>query len=206
MANELLGIALEIGARRQSFAERHPALARFFLGRGPVYRDVKATRITVDCTRPEERTIEAAEPPKPAPPAPKPRKPVVIPPIGVVNFKDERGRSRVGIRPSYASAVTEIVCAVWGVRFSRVMSAERTRRVAYPRNAAFLILRERTGASLTPIGKFFKRDHTTVMHGLQVARRLAAEDPEWKANYDHACALIEEAAKGTGEGPASGEP
>lgn len=194
---EDLGIASELKARRESFADRHPALARFFKGKGPDYAAAKSTRITVNAAT-GERTVEEVKPPKVTvvPPTPEVPKPPRIEDIQVptTRYIDERGKRRTIVRPNYSAAISLVVCQAWGVRLSRLLSPERSRRVAYPRFAAFLMIRERTTASTTEIGKRFDRDHTTVLHGLRVAEKLYAEDPEWRANYDHANALLDEAA------------
>ncbi len=53
-----------------------------------------------------------------------------------------------------------------------LVSKQRTRRIARPRQVAFLLSRELTPASLPKIGRFYGgRDHTTVLHG---CRRINA--------------------------------
>lgn len=191
MSGERLGIAVALRDRRMSFADRHPSLARFFLGRGPDYEHKPRLVRTAPVDRayrnmPSIEAIMAAQ----SPPV------IVVPEIGATPFIDGRGVKRRRLRDNYASAVTQIVCQVWGVKFTRLMSPERTRQVAYTRNAAWMIIRDRCGVSLPEIAKYYDRDHSTVIHGLRVATRLYAEDPEWRANYDHAVALIDEAALG----------
>ena len=57
------------------------------------------------------------------------------------------------------------------VSVKAIMSPNQERRVAHARFAAYVALRDR-GLSLPQIGHFFKRDHTTVLHGLRRAKEL----------------------------------
>lgn len=202
MIGERLGIASAAQERTRRFAERHPALARFFLGRGPDYAAQPKLIIADPAYRgmPKIADIMAAQG--------LPELPAVIevPPLKVEMKLDERGNKRVRLNQSYASAITQIVCQVWGVDHARLMSPERTRRVSFPRMAAWLLIRNRMRAegksiSYPEIGKYFRRDHTTVMSGVEKAEWLMDADPEWRANFDAASALLDEAANGS-RGPA----
>ncbi len=215
--NERLGIVEALEGRRTTFADRHPALARFFQGKGPRYDKPNVHRITVDC-RTGARTVEQIAKEIVTDPAY-----ASMPTIGnimklqaiakaapampaFVMTKTPSGRPQRKLTPNFTSATIDIVCEVWSVKAVKLMSAERSRRIAYPRFAAFLLIRERSGVSLPQIARTFTRDHTSVMHGIRVARELLETDPAWRANYDRAQALLDAATRGTGEKPASGAP
>lgn len=54
----------------------------------------------------------------------------------------------------------------------------RKRSVARPRQIAMFITREMTGQSLPNIGRFYHRDHTTVIHAMRCIGDLMQRDPE----------------------------
>lgn len=78
--------------------------------------------------------------------------------------------------------VTDIqaaVCQEFGVRPIDMVSRRRYRRIARPRQVAMYLSREFTKNSLPEIGRRFGgRDHTTVMHALDVIERLLKDDIE----------------------------
>lgn len=217
MSAEPLGIAAALKDRRESFAARHPSLARFFLGTGPRYDDVKATKIAVDCAT-GKRTVEKADPPRAETVNPFDRKIIPVdlryrhmPSIAAIMGEQERiaklilpsptipsrdllYRPHKKLRPSYASAITQVCCQVWGVTFSRMLAPGKERAVARPRQAAFKILRDRGGVSFPEIARYFGRDHSTVVHGYRKAAELIAGNTEFRENYEHVCALLDEAA------------
>ena len=57
------------------------------------------------------------------------------------------------------------------VSVKEIMSPNQQRHVAHARFAAYVALRDR-GLSMPQIGRFFKRDHTTVLHGIRRAKEL----------------------------------
>ena len=82
-----------------------------------------------------------------------------------------------------STAVTpdRIIAAVadqFGVDEDRLLSTDRSRQVALPRQVAMFLIREGTDASLPKIGEVLGgRDHTTVMYGLdKIASLLETDD------------------------------
>lgn len=89
-----------------------------------------------------------------------------------------------GLYPRSAPRLTSIdeikaaVCERFGVSSEELVSAARTARVTWPRQAAMFLARELTAQSLPSIGREFGgRDHTTVMHALKRAEKQIAGDP-----------------------------
>ncbi len=83
-------------------------------------------------------------------------------------------------RPS-AMTPDRIIAAVaehFGVDEDRLLSHDRTRQVALPRQVAMFLIREGTDASLPKIGQVLGgRDHTTIMYGLdKIAGLLETDD------------------------------
>lgn len=58
------------------------------------------------------------------------------------------------------------VCAEFDVPMIDMTSERRGRAIARPRQAAMYLARHLTPFSLPNIGRFFHRDHTTVMHAI----------------------------------------
>ena len=75
--------------------------------------------------------------------------------------------------------IAQAVCWAWNVAFDELRSQNRKLYIARPRQAAFLLAHELTGKSTPQIGRYFRRDHSTVLHGIRVAR--AVEDADFKA-------------------------
>lgn len=206
--NERLGIFDGLQARTQSFAERHPALRRFFQGKGPDHSSARNHFITVNCkTGAVTATSEPASRPDPAYKNMPSIRAIMLQQEAQQFLAAKRG-PRVKPGPkwppldyTFAASVVQAVCDAWNIDDWRVMSPSRESRTVYPRFAVMLILNQRTECSLPAIGNFLRRDHTTCLAGIRRARALFREDPEWRANYDHANALLDEAANGSG-GPA----
>ena len=51
-----------------------------------------------------------------------------------------------------------------------------TRQFHRPRQYAMLLARELTPLSLPTLGRIFRRDHTTIIHGIRSARKRIGED------------------------------
>lgn len=70
------------------------------------------------------------------------------------------------------ASVQVAVARYYGSKLDEMLSDVRQREVAWPRQVAMYLARELTGQSYPLIGKWFHRDHSTVLHGVrQVARR-----------------------------------
>lgn len=59
------------------------------------------------------------------------------------------------------------VCAQYGVSANEMFSLRRERRIVIARWEAMLRIRNETSASYPQIGRFFHRDHTSVMHAMK---------------------------------------
>lgn len=56
-----------------------------------------------------------------------------------------------------------------GLTLDELRSPRRDRRIAWPRQEIMRRLYDQTNMSLGAIGRFFNRDHTTVLKGIQAA-------------------------------------
>ncbi len=59
----------------------------------------------------------------------------------------------------------------------RLLGAQRSRNLAWARQVAFYLARETTTLSFPAIGKYFNRDHSTIIHGCNAVRERMAERP-----------------------------
>lgn len=64
-----------------------------------------------------------------------------------------------------------------------ILSPSRRQVHVRPRRMVYLALREE-GKSMEQIGRWLNRDHTTVVHGCQVARSIIAQDQRMKAAFE----------------------
>lgn len=73
----------------------------------------------------------------------------------------------------------------FNLRVLDLKSKKRQRTISMPRQIAFYLTRELTGASFPEIGeKFGGKDHTTVMHGVKKIEVDLAKDMDLKAHVD----------------------
>jgi chromosomal replication initiator protein len=72
--------------------------------------------------------------------------------------------------------IQRLVAERFGVTMCDLMSRRRGRAQARPRQVAMWLARHTTPCSLPEIGRWFERDHSTVMHAIErVDERMAAE-------------------------------
>jgi chromosomal replication initiator protein len=60
------------------------------------------------------------------------------------------------------------VAAYFGIKIADLVSKRRTQNLVYPRQLAMHLCRQLTSSSLPVIGKMFGRDHSTVIHSLNM--------------------------------------
>jgi chromosomal replication initiator protein len=73
--------------------------------------------------------------------------------------------------------VIEAVAKRYGLETERLLSRDRTREVARPRQIAMYLMRQETDASLPKIGDMLGgRDHTTVLYGSEKISELIETD------------------------------
>jgi chromosomal replication initiator protein len=81
--------------------------------------------------------------------------------------------------------IKEAACEKFGISPDELVSAKRTTRVAWPRQAAMYLARELTASSLPAIGRAFGgRDHTTVMHALSSTSKRLESNAELREAVD----------------------
>ncbi|MEZ2220748.1 helix-turn-helix domain-containing protein [Rhizobium sp. RCC_161_2] len=72
------------------------------------------------------------------------------------------------VRRSIDSIVLEVLANYPGVSIANVQSSRRTRKVVKPRQEAmFEVFIQRPDLSLPMIGRWFRKDHTTIIHAVR---------------------------------------
>jgi len=83
------------------------------------------------------------------------------------------------------SNIQKTVADYYQLRLSDLLSMNRSRSLARPRQMAMALTKELTEHSLPEIGKAFGgRDHTTVLHACRTIRDLSAIDGKLRADWD----------------------
>ncbi len=69
---------------------------------------------------------------------------------------------------------------------NELKSADKSKRIAYPRQIAMYLMKELTDSSLVQIGEFFGgKDHSTVLHGINKIRKDIESNPSSKTLVDN---------------------
>jgi chromosomal replication initiator protein len=99
-------------------------------------------------------------------------------------------------RPSIP-AIQDAVCAVLHLSRDDLLSASRTPELSRARHLAMYLARELTGLSLAEIARAFRRDHSTVLHGIRRISNDLAPDSPLQHTLDEARGLLDEQPPGT---------
>ena len=75
--------------------------------------------------------------------------------------------------------ILTIVADEFQVEEIHLMSKRRTLEITLPRHVAMYLGKQCTHQSFPQIGRFFNRDHTTVLHGVGVVERRMREDAKF---------------------------
>jgi chromosomal replication initiator protein len=71
-----------------------------------------------------------------------------------------------------------------------LLSERQDKRVSHPRQIAMWLARKLTFCSIPKIGKSFRRDHSTVHHGVRTIDRKQATDPQLRDQLDHFITIL----------------
>jgi chromosomal replication initiator protein len=88
--------------------------------------------------------------------------------------------------------IQQMVAAEWGVTPDGLQSKTRTKTLTTPRQVAMWLCRELLALQLVEIGNAFGgRDHSTVIHSLERAQAMMAEDEKFRARVEKVRAMLE---------------
>lgn len=75
--------------------------------------------------------------------------------------------------------ILKVVTEYFNVKLSELKSKKRTKSIAYPRQIAMYLMREKLNCSLSEIGEIFGgRDHSTVLHSINSIEKKLKKDKE----------------------------
>lgn len=109
-----------------------------------------------------------------------------------------------GAPPRRVPRITEIIQACadeWDVPVTRIQSVRQHARYARPRQVAMYLARELTDNSFPILGRVFRRDHSTVIHGHSATAARCARDPDFKARVDALAAALTNPTRQEAPGP-----
>jgi chromosomal replication initiator protein len=88
--------------------------------------------------------------------------------------------------------IQQMVAAEWGVTPEGLQSKTRTKALTTPRQVAMWLCRELLALQLVEIGNAFGgRDHSTVIHSLERAQAMMAEDDAFRARVEKVRGMLE---------------
>lgn len=76
------------------------------------------------------------------------------------------------------SDIQRTVEETYGLPPQSMCSKRRVKEISHPRQIAYYLSRKLTKKTYPALGRMFNRDHSTVVYGVQQARRRIASDPE----------------------------
>jgi len=94
--------------------------------------------------------------------------------------------------PLSVHRIQQTVAHEWGVTVEALKSKTRTKTLTIPRQAAMYLCREVLGLQLVEIGNAFGgRDHSTVIHSLERASHLIANQPDFRTRVDNVRRILQ---------------
>ena len=78
------------------------------------------------------------------------------------------------------AAIIKLCAERFGFSVGEILSGRRRRPLTRARQAAMWICHEATARSFPELGRAFRRDHTTIMHGIRLVPQHMAANPEWR--------------------------
>lgn len=94
-------------------------------------------------------------------------------------------------KPITVSAINGVVSSTFGIAENMLLSKRRTQDVAMARQVAMYLARTLTSMSLKTIGaEYGGRDHSTVIHAVNVVRDQLKVDPDLKLRVDQAISSL----------------
>jgi chromosomal replication initiator protein len=102
------------------------------------------------------------------------------------------GPARRVLVPATVESIQAAACESFGIRLEELISADRSARLAWPRQLAMYLAREHTGESLPTIARRFgRRNHTTVLHACRRAAVRLEADGDARAAATRLLALLD---------------
>jgi chromosomal replication initiator protein len=90
------------------------------------------------------------------------------------------------------NAIKQHVATRYRVRVSDIDSKSRRHEVLLPRQVAMYLTRRLTARSFPELGRSFKRDHSTILHGYEKIRDRCLQDPVFAADIEELVRALQE--------------
>ena len=90
-------------------------------------------------------------------------------------------------------SIVLVTAAHYGITREQLKGKRRTNSVALPRQVAMFLMRRMTTLSLSEIGRFFDRDHTTVIHACEKIERLRVVDRTMRETVERLAEAVQAA-------------
>jgi hypothetical protein len=100
---------------------------------------------------------------------------------------DGDDRMLLGLKSS-----TKACCEVFNIDEKDLLGKKRSSEFTVPRHLMYYIATQKIGLSYTQTGRYFKKDHTSIMHGTKVAEVRLSEDKGFRKNLKRVLELAEE--------------
>ena len=92
--------------------------------------------------------------------------------------------------------IQDIVAGQYGLARAQLLGRRRLPHIVLARHIAILLCLEMLrGASLPQVGRWFHRDHTSVLHARDAMRRKIAVDPKFAVEVEELRQIIIKAAE-----------
>lgn len=95
-------------------------------------------------------------------------------------------------RDMFWSALEDVTCSVLGVPSQALYSTTRKREIVTARQIIFFLVRPCYLLSLQNVGDRYKKDHATILHGINQASAQVEWDRQYRANVERICYLLNE--------------
>lgn len=82
------------------------------------------------------------------------------------------------------SDIKQLVASRYNIRVSDIDSKSRRQEIVLPRQLAMYLTRRLTDRSFPELGRSFKRDHSTVLHGFEKIRDRCLREPAFAAHVE----------------------
>jgi len=88
--------------------------------------------------------------------------------------------------------VIKTVCSFYNIKVTNIKSSDRSERLSFPRQIAMYILREHYRFRLEHVAEMLKKkDHTTIIHGVEKIKQLLMKDQQVKNEVDKIIQTVE---------------
>jgi chromosomal replication initiator protein len=105
-------------------------------------------------------------------------------------FHEKTARSKRKISPS---DVIKTVCSYYDIKQSQIKSATRLSNIALPRQIIMYLLRHEYKLKLEEVATILKRkDHTTIIHGVDKVGRMVMKDPDFKEDVNRIVSMLDQ--------------